>query len=96
MQLVDTPTFPAAYKKASLAQRDALAVFREAPFGWTYVSPAGEIREGTRTGKYRIGTDELVVDEKGDSRISMEDYAKAILDEVEKPRFSRMRFTLGY
>jgi len=96
LQLVDTPDFPAANRKASLAQRDALAVFRGAPLDWTYVSPAGEIKEGTRTGKYRIGTDQLVVDEKGESRISMEDYAKAIIDEAEKPQFARKRFTLAY
>jgi putative NADH-flavin reductase len=96
LQLVDTPDFPPANRKASLAQRDALAVFRGAPFDWTYVSPAAEIKEGTRTGKYRIGADQLVVNEKGESRISMEDYAKAIIDEAEKPQFARKRFTLAY
>ena len=96
VQLVDTPDFPPAYKKAALAHRDALGVFRKSPIDWTFVSPAAEIFEGTRTGKYRIGGDKLLVNEKGESRISMEDFAKAIIDEVEKPQFLRKRFTMAY
>lgn len=95
-QLVDTPDFPVAWKKASLAQREALEILRQAPLDWTYVSPSAEINPGTRTGKYRIGTDQLLVDANGKSHVSMEDYAAAILDEIEKPRFSRRRFTVGY
>ena len=53
---------------------------------WTYVSPPGRSAPGERTGRYRTGTDELMVDGAGDSAISMEDYAVAILDEVETPR----------
>lgn len=58
--------------------------------------PSAEINEGTRTGRYRTAKDDLLVDEKGDSHISMEDFAVAVLDEVEKPRFSHARFTVGY
>ena len=95
-QLVDTPDFPSAWKKAALAHRDALEIFRQAPFDWTYVSPSAEINEGTRTANYRIGTDQLLVDTHGRSHISIEDYAAAVLEEIEKPHFHRGRFTVGY
>jgi uncharacterized protein len=96
VQLVDTPDFPPAYKKLALAHRDALEIIRRAPFDWTYVSPSAEIDEGSRTGHFRTGANQLLVDSSGRSRISMEDFAVAILDEVEKPKFSRARFTVGY
>jgi putative NADH-flavin reductase len=96
VQLVDTPDFPPAYKKLALAHRDALEIIRKAPFDWTYVSPSAEIDEGSRTGHFRTGANQLLVDSSGRSRISMEDFAVAILDEVEKPKFSRARFTVGY
>ena len=63
---------------------------------WTYVSPAAMIAAGERTGKFRMGADQLVMDAKGESRISAEDFAVAFLDEVEKPQHIRQRFTVGY
>jgi putative NADH-flavin reductase len=63
---------------------------------WTYFSPASSISPGTRTGKFRLGTDQLVTNEQGRSAISMEDYAVAMLDEIEKPQFVNKRFTVGY
>jgi putative NADH-flavin reductase len=54
------------------------------------------IAPGTRTGKFRLGGDQMIVDAKGDSRISMEDYAVAVLDEAEKPTHVDRRFTIGY
>jgi putative NADH-flavin reductase len=63
---------------------------------WTYFSPAGGISPGTRTGKFRLGTDQLVTNEQGRSAISMEDYAVAMIDEIEKPQFINKRFTVGY
>lgn len=88
---------PAAYRGEVLGQKDALDYLRtvnDAP--WSYFSPAGSIFAGTRTGKFRLGGDRLVVDPSGQSRISMEDYAVAVLDEVEKPAHLRQRFTIGY
>jgi hypothetical protein len=76
--------------------RDALNVYRKADLDWTYFSPANIIAPGERTGQYRTGTDQLVTNEKGDSRISAEDYAVALIDELEKPHFVRRRFTVGY
>ncbi|HTW47784.1 MAG TPA: NAD(P)-dependent oxidoreductase [Acidobacteriaceae bacterium] len=63
---------------------------------WTYFSPAGFIEPGERTGKFRVGKDDLIVDAQGQSRISAEDYAVALVDELEKPQHARQRFTVGY
>ncbi|GAA3048758.1 hypothetical protein GCM10020229_70220 [Kitasatospora albolonga] len=63
---------------------------------WAYLSPAAVLEPGERTGSYRLGTDELVVDAEGNSAISMEDVAVALLDEAERPRHHRTRFTVGY
>jgi len=95
-QLVDQPGFPEAWKPIATAHRDALGALRKTSIDWTYFSPAGFIQPGTRTGKYRLGTEQLVADEKGESRISAEDYAVAMLDEIEKPQFIRRRFTAAY
>lgn len=96
--LMDTPKFPAASKAAAKAQRDALEVYREEGKGlnWTVFSPAAEIGPGERTGTFRLGEDELVTNSKGESRISYEDYAVALLDELEKPKHVRKRFTAAY
>jgi putative NADH-flavin reductase len=63
---------------------------------WSYFAPAAEIRPGVRTGKFRLGKDELVKDASGKSSISMEDYAVATIDEAEKPAYNRQSFTVGY
>jgi uncharacterized protein len=63
---------------------------------WTYFSPAGFIQPGERTGKFRLGNDDLIADAQGQSRISAEDYAIALVDELEKPQHVRQRFTVGY
>ena len=63
---------------------------------WTFFSPASNIAPGTRTGKFRLGTEQLVVDAEGKSAISMEDFAVAMLDEIEKPQFTNKRFTAAY
>lgn len=96
LQLLDSPNFPEAWKPVASAHREALGALRKTAINWTYFSPAALIQPGTRTGKYRIGTEQLVTDAKGESRISAEDYAVAMLDEIEKPRFVRQRFTAAY
>jgi len=63
---------------------------------WTYFSPAMRIEPGQRTGVFRLGGDQIVKDARGESRISIEDYAVAMLDEVEHPTHARQRFTIGY
>ena len=96
LQLADTPEFPAAWKPIADAHRDALPVLRGSDLDWTYFSPAALIQPGARTGKYRTGTDRLVTDDKGESRISAEDYAAAMLEELERPRHLRGRMTAAY
>lgn len=97
VQLVDTSAIPDEWKPAVLMQRAALNIFRaEKELNWTYFSPAGVISPGERTGKFRLGKDQVVADDEGNSAISCEDYAIALLDEVENPQHSRQRFTIGY
>jgi hypothetical protein len=98
--LLDSPNFPAAWKPVASIYRDVLGILRaegtKAGLEWTYFSPATFIQPGERTGKFRLGTDQLVVDSKGESRISAEDYAIALVDEIEKPQFIGRRFTAAY
>jgi uncharacterized protein len=97
LQLVDTPEFPKQYKPEALAGREFLSVLRGAPdLEWTFVSPSAFFEPGARTGKFRIGGDQLLKDEAGRSKISFEDFAVAMLDELEKPLHVRKRFTVGY
>jgi putative NADH-flavin reductase len=97
VQLVDTPDFPAAYKPAALAAREALKLYKqEKELEWTYVSPSAEIAPGERTGTYRTGTNQLLTATSGESFISMEDFAAAIVDEIENPQHVREQMTVGY
>jgi uncharacterized protein len=78
---------------------EALEVYRKAgtaEFDWTAVSSPALVTPGTRTGKYRTGTDQLRVDDRDQSCISAEDFALAIVDEIEKPHFQSQRFTVAY
>ena len=96
-RLVDHPAFNATYKEGALGAADALErVRKEKDLEWSFISPAQMINPGERTGKYRHGHDEPVRNEKGESAISMGDLAHAILDEIEKPKHIRQRFTVGY
>jgi uncharacterized protein len=76
--------------------RDALNTYRLSDRLWTYLSPAEQIYPGERTGRFRIGGNQPVVDADGQSRISYEDCAVAIIDEAELPRHVQRRFTVGY
>ena len=96
-QLVDTPNFPAAVKPVAMAHRDTLSILQqEDEINWTYISPSAMFAPGERTGVYRRGSDQLLMDKDGNSSISMEDYAVAVLDEIEQPRVSKARITVGY
>lgn len=97
LQVLDTPEFPAQWRASAEGARDALELLRaETGLDWTMLSPAALIEPGERTGTFRLGTNQLVVDATGTSRISVQDYAVAMLDELERPAHSRRRFTLGY
>ncbi|MEV4163564.1 NAD(P)-dependent oxidoreductase [Nonomuraea dietziae] len=95
-QSLDQLGLPRAYAAAVRGHRDALNVLRTSNRLWTYFSPAEDIAPGQRTGRFRIGGDQPVVDADGRSRISSEDAAVALVDEAELPRFVQRRFTIGY
>ncbi len=96
-QFVDSPEFPREWKDGARAARDSLNDLRQdSGLDWTFVSPPFHLAPGERTGKYRSGGDQPVFDDKGESAISVEDLAVAILDEAEKPRHLRRRFTVAY
>lgn len=92
VRLVDTAQFPAEYKDEALKGAASLQVLRDAPedVDWAYLSPAPLIVPGERTGAYQVGLESPVGDQ-----ISMEDYAVALLDEIETPRHRRQRFTVA-
>lgn len=98
LALMDAPGFPAAYLGEAIEGRDALNVYRGEAKGldWTFVSPAAEIGPGERIGTYRTTLDQFITDEHGHSRISYEDYAVALLDEIENPRHVGRRFGVAY
>ena len=96
VKLIDTPQFPAIYKAEAAAGGAFLDLLRrESALDWTFLSPSAMFVPGERTGKFRLGGDQLLSNDKGSS-ISFEDYAIALADEVEKPAHSRRRFTVGY
>ena len=98
MTVQQDPEFPASLRAIAAACADQHAAFLATGPGvdWTYLSPAAQVTPGRRTGNYRLGTDELVTDEDGNSAISMEDLAVALLNEAETPKHRRSRFTVGY
>ena len=97
LQLVDTPQFPAEYKQGALAAREALNQLKlETSLDWSFVSPPIGLAPGERTGKYRLGNDDLLPGQ-GDqpAGISVADLAVAIVDEIENARHVRRRFTVA-
>ena len=97
LQVLDPPDFPAQWKATAEGARHALQLLKqETELNWTMLSPSAMIMPGERSGKFRLGHDQLLVDDQGQSRISVEDYAVAMLDELERPAHSRQRFTVGY
>jgi uncharacterized protein len=96
VKLIDTPEFPEIYKKEASAGGVFLERLRATPdLEWTFLSPSALFVAGERTGKFRLGEDQLLVGEKG-STVSFEDYAIAAVDELEAPKHVRKRFTIGY
>lgn len=87
---------PAAWVPIAASHDKALKLLEGSSINWTYFSPAAFFEPGERTGRFRLGTNELISNEKGESRISMEDYAIALVDELEKPAHQRGRFTIGH
>ena len=97
LRLLDAPGFPEIYRAEATAGAVFLDRLRQEPvLDWTYLSPAAEFVPGTRTGVFRLAGDDLLTDAAGRSWISFEDFAIALADEIETPRHSRRRFTVGY
>jgi uncharacterized protein len=95
--LFDSMDLPEEWKPAIRGGITFLGDLREEKdIDWTFFSPAAMIEPGPRTGKFRLGTDQLVVDDAGESRISFADYAIAMVDELEQHRHPRARFTAAY
>lgn len=94
---IDTPDVPDWIKPGSRATIEALEALRKEPeLEWSFLAPAAALEPGQRTGKFRLGGDQLLVDEKGESRISVQDYAVAMIDELEEPKHVRQRFSVAY
>ncbi|MGO2128012.1 MAG: NAD(P)-dependent oxidoreductase [Pseudoalteromonas prydzensis] len=96
--LVSSPDFPAEYKDEALAQGEALNVFKTTNTAtqWTFVSPAAVIYPGASEGPYRIGGDEFFTNEQGESKISVTDYAIAMLDEAQHAAHINQRISVAY
>ena len=96
--LVDAPTFPEEYKAIALSHQKVLEnIYRkETELNWTNVSPSAYIFEGERTNQFKVAGDYLIANDKGESAISMEDFAVGILNEVDNNQYNQQRFTIGY
>ena len=97
VRVLDTPEFPAAWRSGAEGAARALDTLRaEKDVDWVAVSPPFNIGPGQRTRKFRVGGDQLLRDASGESHISRDDFAVAIVDEIEKPKHHRQRITVGY
>ena len=97
LQLLDTPDFPAEYKEGAEGARQALNLIREeSELDWSFVSPPALLQPGERSGRFRLGGDQLLMTGEAPAGISVADLAVAIVDELEHPQHIRQRFTVGY
>jgi putative NADH-flavin reductase len=96
-RIVDALDFPAQWKQGALNTAEFLNLLREEPtLNWTMLSPAEVLAPGTRTGHFRLGGDQALHAESGPTRISVEDFAVALLDELDSPQHPRARFSVAY
>ena len=96
VRLESTKDFPAQWRPIAQAHEKALELLQKSSIDWTYLSPSAFFEPGPRTGTFRLGQDALLTAGDGKSWISMEDYAIAMADEIERPTHPRQRFTVGY
>jgi uncharacterized protein len=94
--VIDQPGIPEAYLPEMRGGQAFLAALRASHADWTFLSPALQFGPGERTGSFRLGGDDLLRDAAGESRISYEDLAVALIDELEHPQHSRQRFSIAY
>ncbi len=96
-QAVDLPSFPEEWRAGALGTREFFNLLREEPdLEWSFLSPAVHLEPGERTGEFRLGGDQLMADQKGECRVSLQDYAVAMLDELEDPQHVQQRFCVAY
>ena len=96
LTLTDSGKLPPEWVPIAKSHGRALGLLQASAIGWTCLCPAAYFDPGERTGHFRVGTDNLILDDHGRSRISMEDYAIALVDELENPKHIRQRFSVGY
>ncbi len=98
LRVVDSGAIPAEIMGGvkSLGEFYLNTLINEKEIDWVFFSPAGSLEPGVRTGNYRLGKDDLITNDAGESRISVQDYAKAMIDELETPVHHQERFTIGY
>lgn len=94
--VIDLPSIPEAFLPEMRGGQAFLAALKASDADWTFLSPAATFGPGERTGRYRLGGDALMRDANGDSRISYEDLAWAMVDELEEPHHRRQRFSIAY
>lgn len=94
--VLDSGYWPRSYIPIAQSHVKAFAALRNSHINWTYFSPPMLIQNGERTGKFRLGKDDIIKDENGKNHISFEDYAVALVDELENPQHEYERFTIGY
>jgi uncharacterized protein len=96
-ELIDQPDFPPEWKAGAGGTRQFLYLLKEEPdLDWTFLSPAIMLEQGERTGTFRLGGDQVLVDAEGKCRISTQDYAVAMIDELEEPKHRGKRFCVAY
>jgi putative NADH-flavin reductase len=97
IRVVDDPNFPPAVRPGSLATINALEQLKKEPeLDWSYLAPSASMKSGQRTGRFRLGGSQLLVDANGQSHISVQDFAVAMIGELERPAHIHQRFTVGY
>jgi hypothetical protein len=97
LQLIDTPDFPAEYKEGAEGARQTLNLLQtETALAWSFISPPALLQPGARSGQFRLGGEQLLMNGDAPAEISVADLAVAIIDELERPQHLRQRFTVGY
>ena len=98
LRLIDSGMIPETILPGvkSLGEFYLNTLSKEKEVDWVFFSPAANLFPGKRTGKFRLGKDNMIVDDQGESSVSVEDYAVAMIDEVEYPTHHYERFTIGY
>lgn len=95
VRLVDTPEFPDFVRPTASNQGKNLDILQQTEgIQWTFISPSANFALGSRTGSYQTGKDQLLVNSKGESYVSYEDFAVAVVDEIEQPMHINERFTV--